>query len=134
MRMIVLLCVFMTAACGSASGNGSLGGGQRMAGVLTAFTEGSQFQSCPGREPWQCFDDNEPPCAMDAVGEAEAALGAALGKARQGYAAFKVELIGTRREGGQFGHLGVYACEVRATRILSIAPGQSLPPAPEARK
>ncbi len=99
-----------------------------MAGVFTAFTEGSQFQECPGREPWQCFDRDSPPCAIDAAGEAQAAIGAALGKAGQGYAAFKVELVGRRREGGQYGHLGAYGCEIRATRILSISPAEALPP------
>jgi hypothetical protein len=129
MRRIFLLLFVLTAGCGGASGNGGLVGGERrMAGVFTAFTEGSQFQECPGREPWQCFSDESPPCALDAVGEAGATLGAALGKAGQGYAAFKVELVGKRREGGLYGHLGAYGCEIRSSRILSITPADALPP------
>jgi hypothetical protein len=128
MRRIFLLLSMLTAACGEASGSGRLGGEQRMAGIFTAFTEGSQFQECPGREPWQCFEGESQPCSMDAVGEADASLGAALGKAKRGYAAFKVELVGRRREGGLYGDLGVYGCEIRASRILSIAPAPSLPP------
>lgn len=126
MRIGLLLLFMLTASCGAASG--LPGGERRMAGVFTAFTEGSQFQECPGREPWQCFDQDSPPCAIDAVGEAGTAIGAALGKAGQGYAAFKVELVGKRREGAAYGHLGAYGCEVRASRILSITPAETLPP------
>ena len=136
MRYLVLLLLLPAAACNLASGSGGLLGGseRRMSGVFTAFTEGSQFQECPGREPWQCFDQDAAPCAIEASGQAERAIGAALGKAGQGYAAFKVELVGTRSEGGPYGHLGAYGCEVRVSHIVSITPADTLPPEYEAGK
>jgi|GEM_PF-6736695 len=135
MRYIALLLLVLTAGCNLASGSGVLGGSERrMSGVFTAFTEGSQFQECPGREPWQCFDQDNAPCAIDASGQAERAIGAALGKAGQGYAAFKVELVGTRRDGGLYGHLGAYGCEIRASHIVSIKAADMLPPEYDAGK
>jgi hypothetical protein len=133
MRQILFPLFFLAAGCGGSSGMAKQDERQ-MAGVFTVFTEGTQFQECPGREPWQCFDDGSPPCAMEPVGGARETIGVALGKAEQGYAAFKIELVGKRLEGGSFGHLGAYGCEVRKTRILSIAHAQSVPLGPETGK